>query len=141
MAFELTEISADDLSMVKEKFMAHFVSYAGKWVIDPESSDCLLFTGRDYLDPTIPSHFVLLNKDRKVSCFFEVLGMQYARRHVEGSLSLEDSAPDFVVVLNLVEDYIVNPDIIKTKICDAMRALKRNTDLQLLFIPSWGRFY
>ena len=127
--------------MVKERFKAHVDSYAGKWAIDPESSDCLLFSGRDYLDPTMPSHFVLLNKDRKVSYFFEVLAMQYARRHLEGWLSPEDAAPDFVVVLKLAEDCIVNPDIIKTKICDAMRALERNTDLQLLFIPHWARFY
>jgi hypothetical protein len=141
MAFELIEISADDLPMVKEKFMAHFHSYAGQWVIDPESSDCLLFTGRDYLDPTVPSHFVLLNKDRKVSYLFEVLAMQYARRHVEGWLSYEHAAPDFVLVLKLAEDCLANADIIKTKICDAMRALERNADLQFLFIPHWGRFY
>jgi hypothetical protein len=142
MAFELTAISEDELPMVKEKYRLHIGSYRGKWVVDPESSDCLLFEGRDYLDPTVPSLFVLLNRNRQEYCYFEIVEMHYcATRHIEGFLSPDDREPDYVVVLKSNEGCKSNPDIIKTKICDAMRVLKRNVDLQFLFIPRWGRFY
>ncbi len=142
MAFEFVSINDDYLPLVKEKYRLHIDSYGAKWVVDPESSDCLLFTGRDYLDPTVPSGFVLLNRNWQEYWYFEILEMHYcARRHIEGFLSPNDLKPDYVVVLKSNEDGESNPDLIKTKICDAMRVLKRNADLQFLFIPRWGSFY
>ncbi|WP_047396145.1 hypothetical protein [Chitinibacter sp. ZOR0017] len=140
MAFELLLIPEDELSMVKEQYRYHIDSYSGMWVVDAESSECLLFVGRDYLDPTVPSLFVLLNRSQNEKYYFEILERRYcAQRHLEQWLTTEDAKPDYVVVLKLGDGCKLNSDIIKTKICKAMQALNKRSDIEFIFIPHWNR--
>ncbi|WP_156939047.1 hypothetical protein [Deefgea rivuli] len=141
MAFKLLPISDDYLPMVKEISSLHISSYRQTWAIDPESSDCLIFIGRDYLDPSVPSYFALLTRNQKEHWSFEMLSIRYCgQRHIEDFLLQDEPKPDYVVVLKPNESYQSNPDIIKTKIRDAVRALEKRPGLEFLFIPRWNGF-
>ena len=138
MTFELQLIDEDSIEGIRDLVGSQWNAYGGKWAIDRHTSDYLYFAGRDVLDPTIPSSFVLRTNNRQDSWHVEVLSARYVPDEYLAFLAPSGTPDrDCVAVLKSFSTYSVHTEPPHETASQALRVLEQKQELNVIFVPDW----
>jgi hypothetical protein len=137
MVFELLPIAEDFIPTFGRD--TQWKAYGGNWALDTETTDCFYFTGRDVLDPTIPSGYVFSTKNRTERFSVEVSNTRYIPSVYIASLSIPGNGkPDYLVVIKPISEISYDIETIQERVYDAIRVLFKQPELEIYFVPDWS---
>ncbi len=143
MTFERQPIDEESIAMVRQfSCSSQWDAYGDIWAIDLQTSDCLFFYGRDVLDPTIQTEFVLLTADRKDRWNVEVISSNWMpAQYLATLLSPGTPNPDYVAVLRLKSRQPPNTAPPQELAREALMVLEQRSELKVIFVPDWQVLY